>query len=269
LGLVTICPPKLQELTSVTNPLAPGSLEGRRALVTGSSRGIGADTAGYLAEAGASVVINFRNKEKRALQLVEKIESAGGTAIAVGADLTDPDSVARLFSTIAGEWGGLDILVLNASGGMEAGMAEDYAMTLNRDAQVNLLTAAMPLLAPGARVVFVTSHQAHFIKTVETMPEYLPVALSKRAGEDALRDLIPQLDAAGIEFVVVSGDMIEGTITATLLERANPGAISARKEAAGRLFNVGEFAAEVSLAAVEPVPANHTRYVGDVSDFGA
>jgi hypothetical protein len=101
------------------------------------------------------------------------------------------------------------------------------------------------------------------------MPEYLPVALSKRAGEDALRDRIGELDAAGIGFVVVSGDMIEGTITATLLERANPGAIGARKEAAGRLYNVGEFAAEVALAAVGPVPANNTRYVGDVSDFGA
>ena len=251
----------------MTNPLAPGSLAGKRALVTGSSRGIGADTAGYLAEAGAKVVVNYRNKEKRALQLVEKIEAAGGTAIAVGADLTDAASVAAMFDTVTQEWGGLDILVLNASGGMEAGMAEDYAMQLNRDAQVNLLTGAIPLLAPGSRVVFVTSHQAHFIKTVETMPEYLPVALSKRAGEDALRARIPRLDDAGIEFVVVSGDMIEGTITATLLERANPGAIDARKEAAGRLYNVGEFAAEIALAAVEPVPAEHTRYVGDVSDF--
>jgi hypothetical protein len=123
------------------------------------------------------------------------------------------------------------------------------------------------LLGPGSRVVFVTSHQAHFIKTVETMPEYVPVALSKRAGEDALRGFIPQLDAAGIEFVVVSGDMIEGTITATLLERANPGAIGARKEAAGRLYNVGEFAAEIAQAAVDPIPSDHTRYVGDVSDF--
>jgi len=61
--------------------------------------------------------------------------------------------------------------------------------------------------------------------------------------------------------------MIEGTITATLLERANPGAIGARKEAAGRLYNVGEFAAEVALAAVEPVPLTNTRYVGDVTDF--
>jgi NAD(P)-dependent dehydrogenase (short-subunit alcohol dehydrogenase family) len=251
----------------VSTLLEPHSLDGKRALVTGSSRGIGADTVGYLAEAGASVVVNYRNKEKRAQQLVEKIEDAGGTAIAVGADLTDPASVAAMFETVREAWGGLDVLVLNASGGMESGMGEDYAMRLNRDAQVNLLTSALPLLAPGSRVVFVTSHQAHFIRTVPTMPEYEPVALSKRAGEDALRAMIPQLDELGIGFVVVSGDMIEGTITATLLERANPGAISARKEAAGRLYNVSEFAAEVTKAAVESVPDDHTRYIGDISGF--
>ncbi|HEU4806918.1 MAG TPA: SDR family oxidoreductase [Homoserinimonas sp.] len=249
------------------HPLSPGSLAGKRALVTGSSRGIGADTAGLLAAAGARVVINYRNKEKRALQLVEKIEAAGGSAIAVGADLTDPESVAAMMQTVNSEFGGLDVLVLNASGGMESGMAEDYAMLLNRDAQVGVLTAALPLLSPGSRVVFVTSHQAHFIRTTETMPEYQSVALSKRAGEDALREMIPQLQEAGIEFVVVSGDMIEGTITATLLERANPGAIDSRKQAAGRLYNVGEFAAEVAAAAVDPVPADNTRYVGDVSGF--
>lgn len=237
--------------------------------MTGSSRGIGADTVKILAAAGARVVVNYRNKEARALKLVNEITDAGGSAIAVGADLTDPASVESMFDTIRSEFGGLDILVLNASGGMESGMAEDYAMKLNRDAQVNVLSSALPLLDRGSRVVFVTSHQAHFIKTVETMPEYLPVALSKRAGEDALRDLIPQLDDLGIEFVVVSGDMIEGTITATLLERANPGAIGARKEAAGKLYNVGEFAAEVSRAVVEPVPDNHTHYVGDVTDFTA
>ena len=250
-----------------SNPLDAHALDGKRALVTGSSRGIGADTAAYLAAAGAKVVINFRNKEKRALQLVETIEQAGGTAIAVGADLTDPQSVAAIFERVRQEWGGLDLLVLNASGGMETGMGEDYAMRLNRDAQVGLLTAALPLLGPGSRVVFVTSHQAHFIRDVETMPEYVPVALSKRAGEDALRAMLPDLEAAGIDFVVVSGDMIEGTITATLLERARPGAISSRKEAAGRLYNVSEFAAEVALAAVEPVPSGNTRYVGDVSGF--
>ncbi len=252
----------------MTNPLAPGSLDGLRALVTGSSRGIGADTVSFFAEAGASVVINYRNKEARANKLVDKIVAAGGSAVAIGADLTDPSSVAAMFDTIQSELGGLDILVMNASGGMESGMAEDYAIQLNRDAQVHLLNAAIPLLGPGSRVVFVTSHQAHFIHSTPTMPEYLPVALSKRAGEDALLEMIPALDAAGIGFVVVSGDMIEGTITATLLERANPGAISSRKDSAGRLYNVSEFAAEIAAAAVEPIPADHTRLVGDVSDFG-
>ena len=251
----------------MSNPLEPGSLQGKRALVTGSSRGIGADTVTYFAEAGASVAINFRNKEARAIKLADKIRAGGGNAITIGADLTDPASVAELFERIQSEFGGLDVLVLNASGGMEGGMAADYAMTLNRDAQVNVLTSAVPLLSPGARVVFVTSHQAHFIHTTETMPEYISVALSKRAGEDALRALIPELDEKDISFVVVSGDMIEGTITATLLERANPGAISSRKDSAGRLYNVGEFAAEVALAAVDPVPANNTRYVGEIGDF--
>jgi NAD(P)-dependent dehydrogenase (short-subunit alcohol dehydrogenase family) len=253
----------------MTNPLAPKSLEGKIALVTGSSRGIGADTLGYFAEAGASVVVNFRNKESRAQKIVDNITAAGGQAIAVGADLTDTDSVLAMFQAAKNAFGDLDILVMNASGGMEAGLGEDYAMRLNRDSQVNLLKTALPFLKDGARVVFVTSHQAHFIRTTPTMPEYLPVALSKRAGEDALREMIPTLSERGIGFVVVSGDMIEGTITATLLERANPGAIEARREGAGKLYNVQEFAAEVALAAVEPVPADNTRLVGDTSDFKA
>ena len=177
--------------------------------------------------------MNYRSKAPRAEKVVAEITAAGGRAIAIGADLTDPASVAGMFERTRAELGPIDILVLNASGGMESGMGEDYAMRLNRDAQVNVLEGALPHLAPGARIVFVTSHQAHFIRTTPTMPEYEPVALSKRAGEDALRAKLPELEAAGFEFVVVSGDMIEGTITATLLERANPGAIEARKQDAG------------------------------------
>jgi len=248
-------------------PLAPGSLSGKTALVTGSSRGIGADTVRYFAQAGANVVINFRNKAPRAEKLAAELRGLGVEALVVGADLTDPESVQAMFSEVERTFGSLDVLVLNASGGMESGMGEEYALQLNRDAQVNVLATALPLLGEGSRVVFVTSHQAHFIRTTPTMPEYVPVALSKRAGEDALRERIPELEDRGIGFVVVSGDMIEGTITATLLERANPGAIDARKQDAGRLYNVAEFAAEVASAAVEPVPADHTRYVGDVSGF--
>ena len=248
--------------------LEAGSLTGRRALVTGSSRGIGADTVRLFAEAGADVVVNFRNKAPRAEKLAAQLRELGVRALVQGADLTDPESLAEMMAAIREEFGGLDILVLNASGGMESGMGEDYALKLNRDAQLSVLDAALPLLAEGARVVFVTSHQAHSIRTTPTMPEYEPVARSKRAGEDALRERIPALAERGIEFVVVSGDMIEGTVTATLLERANPGAIAERRESAGKLYNVSEFAAEVAQAAVEPVPEDHTRLIGDTSSFG-
>lgn len=251
----------------MNSPLPAGALAGKTALVTGSSRGIGADTARYFAAAGANVVINYRSKAPRAEKLVAELAEQGTQAIAVGADLTDPASVAEMMTAVRERFGSLDILVLNASGGMESNMGEDYALRLNRDAQVNTLEQGTALMGEGGRVVFVTSHQAHFIRTVPTMPEYEAVALSKRAGEDALRERIGTLADRGIGFTVVSGDMIEGTITATLLERARPGAIETRKEAAGKLYNVSEFAAEVALAAVEPVPADNTRLVGDVSYF--
>jgi len=251
----------------VTQPLETGSLAGKRALVTGSSRGIGADTVTYFAHAGADVVINFRQKAPRAEKLAAQLRDTGASVLVLGADLTDATSLEEMFGEVKREFGGLDILVLNASGGMESGMAENYALKLNRDAQLAVLDAALPLMSEGSRIVFVTSHQAHFIRTTPTMPEYEPVALSKRAGEDALRERIPELEARGIDFVVVSGDMIEGTVTATLLERANPGAIESRRESAGKLYNVSEFAAEIARAAVDPIPEDNTRLVGDISSF--
>src|SRR5690625_5989356 len=197
-------------------------LAGQTAVVTGSSRGDGAATAKLLAGMGANVVINDRQKAPRANKVVTEIEAAGGKAIAVGADLTDPESVRDLMRTAVDTFGSLDLLVLNASGGMETDLGEDYAMRLNRDAQVDALAAGLEHLSTGGRVVFVTSHQAHFIHEVETMPEYEAVARSKRAGEDALTEQLPAMSEKGVSFVVVSGDMIEGTVTATLLNRARP-----------------------------------------------
>jgi len=252
--------------TSIT-PIPAGTLAGKTALVTGSSRGIGAQTVRYFAQAGADVVINFRNKASRAEKLAGELQGYGGKTLTIGADLTDHESVDSMFAAVEREFGSLDILVLNASGGMESDMAEDYATRLNRDAQVNALKRALPLLGPGSRVVFVTSHQAHFIRSKPTLPTYTRVALSKRSGEDALRELIPDLEERHIGFVVVSGDMIEGTITATLLERANPGETETRRRTAGRLYNVSEFAAEVAQAAVDPIPDDNTRLIGDTSSF--
>ncbi|QFU92096.1 SDR family oxidoreductase [Amycolatopsis sp. YIM 10] len=242
------------------------SLSGRIALVTGASRGIGAETARLLGAAGATVFVNYREKARRAQQVVDEITAAGGTARAVGADLTDPASVGAMVQEIQARCGRLDLLVLNASGGMERGAAPDYALRLNRDAQLSLVDTARPLLAPRARIVFVTSHQAHFHGVQPVYHEYEPIAASKRAGEDALRARIPALTSRGISLVVVSGDMVEGTITPILLDRVHPGAIDDRRTRGGALPTIAGFAREIVTAAEMPVISGHTVYVGG-ADF--
>ena len=89
-------------------------LSGRTALVTGASRGIGAATAKALAAAGAHVILVAR--KVKALEAVEdEIHAAGGTSTIAPLDLTEPDSVTRLATAIAGRWDKLDILVLSAA----------------------------------------------------------------------------------------------------------------------------------------------------------
>lgn len=243
------------------------SVAGKTVVITGSSRGVGADTAKILAGEGANVVVNYRQKAPRANKVVKEITEAGGHAIAVQADITDAESRAGLFRAAVDEFGGVDVLILNASGGMETEMGEDYALRLNRDAQNDTLTEALRVLPEGGRVVFVTSHQAHFINDVETMPEYEAVAKSKRAGEDTLTARVPELQDKGIGFVVVSADMIEGTVMATLLNRARPGALDERREAAGKLYTVNEFAQEIAAMVTADVPTGHVELVGGAEDF--
>ena len=243
------------------------SVAGKTVVITGSSRGVGADTAKILAGEGANVVVNYRQKAPRANKVVKEITEAGGKAIAVQADMTDVESLRGLLQAGVDEFGGVDILILNASGGMESDMGEDYALRLNRDAQNDALTEGLKVLPEGGRVVFVTSHQAHFINDVETMPEYEAVAKSKRAGEDTLTARVPEMAEQGVSFVVVSADMIEGTVTATLLNRARPGALEERRESAGKLYTVNEFAQEIAKMVTADVETGHVELVGGAEDF--
>ncbi|MHB8246337.1 MAG: SDR family oxidoreductase [Acidimicrobiales bacterium] len=240
-----------------------GQVERPVTLITGSSRGIGAETARLLSrQIRARIVVNYRDKQRRADQVVAGITASGGEAFAIRADLTDSAAVGEMMESIKSRYGRIDILVLNASGGMERGFDQDYALRLNRDAQRDVLELALPIMPPGSRVVFVTSHQAHFYGKRPGIDLYEPVAQSKRAGEDILRAQIPRLSALGVDLVVVSGDMIEGTITVRLLDRANPGVVDARREQVGDIPTVAEFAAALAGAAVEPLPTGHTVYVG-------
>lgn len=234
------------------------------ALVTGASRGIGASVSRQLAERGADVAINYRSKGARAEAVADAVRSAGGRPILARADLTSPADLQAMARAVAVAAPALHLLILNASGGLEKDKSPSYALELNRDAQLLTLDALLPLMPPGARVVLVTSHWAHFYGQKPVIAPYEIIASSKRAGEDALRARIPELERRGINLVVVSGDVIEGTITPRLIERDMPGMVAARRhQAGGRLPTVDEFAAAIVEAALGPAaPSGHTVFVG-------
>jgi 3-oxoacyl-[acyl-carrier protein] reductase len=221
-------------------------LTGKVALITGASRGIGAAVAQLLAERGADIVINYRSKGSRAEEVAANIVAIGSRAILAQADITNESDVSRMFETVATECGKLDLLVLNASGGMEKDKSTNYAMDLNLTAQERLVERALPLMNEGGRIFFVTSHLAHFYDRQPVYEMYELVAASKYAGEQALRKRIPQLLERGISLVVVSGDLIEGTITPKLMERAQPGFINERRKQAGSLPTVADFASAIA-----------------------
>jgi 3-oxoacyl-(acyl-carrier-protein) reductase len=89
-------------------------LEGRTALVTGASRGLGRAIALKLGEDGAAVALNYRNGEQQARQVADLIRARGGTALLARADVSVKDEARALVGGVLGQWGHLDILVNNA-----------------------------------------------------------------------------------------------------------------------------------------------------------
>jgi NAD(P)-dependent dehydrogenase (short-subunit alcohol dehydrogenase family) len=140
-------------------------LDGKLALVTGASRGIGAATAQALARAGAHVILVARNA-KALEEVEEQIHEAGGSATIASLDLTEGESIGKLATAAAERWPSLDLLVLNAAmlgslSPVEHIDAKEYAriLTLNVAANQALIAAFDSMLrkAERAEVVAITS----------------------------------------------------------------------------------------------------------------
>jgi NAD(P)-dependent dehydrogenase (short-subunit alcohol dehydrogenase family) len=216
----------------------------RVALVTGASRGIGAEVAQRLAASGTHVIVNYRANAERADAIVNAIRAAGGHASTIRADIADEAATVMMIDEIKRRFGRLDALVLNASGGVR--LDANYAMRVNRDAQRRLARLALPLMPAGGHIVFVTSHQAHFFPHKAVPKGYGPIAASKRAGETALYAMRSEFDHKGVHFTVVSGRMIDDTTIATLWRSREPEV---------------EFASAIVHAATAPKPSGLV-YVG-------
>jgi hypothetical protein len=118
-------------------------------------------------------------------------------------------------------------------------------------------------MTDGGVVVFVTSHWAHLYGQVEQIPAYEPVAESKHAGEVALRARIDELASRGIRLIVVTGDLIEGTITPKLLERTSPGLEQDRRAALEPLPTAQEMGQVIADAAVDQsLQSGHIIVIG-------
>jgi NAD(P)-dependent dehydrogenase (short-subunit alcohol dehydrogenase family) len=236
------------------------------ALITGGSRGIGAATAIALAGRGYDVAITYRNKAARADKVVAEITQRDAQAIAVRGDITRQADVNQLFDTLKQWRGHLDVLVLNASGGLERDLLAadpNYPMRINRDAQLALVEGALPLMPSGSSIIFVTSHWAHLYGQIEQIPNYAPIAESKHAGEQALRAQQETFAQRGIRLIVVTGDLIEGTITPKLLERKAPGLANQRREQIGTLPTAADVGEAIAAAAANPtLPSGHTVVIG-------
>jgi NAD(P)-dependent dehydrogenase (short-subunit alcohol dehydrogenase family) len=138
-------------------------LKGKRALVTGGSRGIGAAIARALAEGGADVALTFQNSAGRASEVVASIEAHGRRGIAIQADSADPVAIRRSVDEAAKALGGLDILVNNAAIALYAAIADikiediDALLAVNVRGPVLATQAAIPHLGPGGRIITIGS----------------------------------------------------------------------------------------------------------------
>ena len=193
-------------------------LAGKVALITGSSRDIGAEIAKALAIEGVNIVGNYRNKKKRADEIQETLRSFGVTSEFVQADITNEDDRKKLKETAENLSGGkLDILVLNASG---------PSADINVTAANSLIDEFLPIMPRGSIIVLMQSVPGHFepqLNKLNMIPEfYRQTAKAKHEGEESLRSRMKEFKENGISFIVVCPPEVSDTANMKVFKRYDP-----------------------------------------------
>lgn len=206
------------------------SLRGRRALVTGGSRGIGRATALLLASCGADVLIAYRSRHEEADDAVRLAAAQGVRAGAVAGDLATADGVAAVFDTVEARFGGLDIYVGNAGvwPARDVPLAEmsdaqwTATMRANLDAIFLTCRRAARLLGEGGRIVLVTSTAAQRGEAF-----HADYAASKGAVVSLVKSLAVELAPRGITVNSVAPGWVDTEMTAQPLQGPDRARIAA------------------------------------------
>ncbi|MDD5039202.1 MAG: SDR family oxidoreductase, partial [Dehalococcoidales bacterium] len=181
--------------------------EGKLALVTGGSRGMGRTTSLELAKRGADVVVNFRKNQKAADEVVQLVKAAGRKAISIQADLAYPEQVIHLFDEVSSKYGYLDIFISNAVAGYIRPAMDTTPKMWQQAMDVNALAfligcqQAVPLMkGRKGKIVSMSGNGAHFAGD----PNYTSVGASKAALECVVRYLGVLLAPLGINVNAIS-----------------------------------------------------------------
>lgn len=205
-------------------------LEGRVALVTGASRGIGRATALGLARAGADVALTYLNARGDAEATAETILDMGRRAVLVRADLAEPEDAEQLIEVVGEHFGALDILISNAAGGGFRPLLDtdpdqlETALRINVGAFATLLRCATPLLTAGetrSKVVSLSSWGA-----ARALPMYGALGASKAALESLTRHAALELGPRGVNVNCVRAGVVD---TASLRELPGSDAVLAER----------------------------------------
>jgi 3-oxoacyl-[acyl-carrier protein] reductase len=163
---------------------------GKVAIVTGASRGIGSAVAERLGRDGFSVVVNFSGSAEAADALVRKITEDGGRALAVKADVSDPGAVREMFETTVAKFGGVDVLVNNAGVMTVSNLADtddasfDRQIAINLKGTFNTLREGAKRLRSGGRIINFSSSVVGLLQ-----PTYAVYAATK-AGVEAITSVL-------------------------------------------------------------------------------
>lgn len=232
------------------------SLAGKRALVTGGSRGIGAAIVRRLASEGAAVAVNYRSDQTAADALVEELRANGHSVSAFQADVSEPAQARELVGAVVAEFGGLDLLVSNAGvehfGALESITQADFDLLFHTNvaAQLFVTQAAVPAMTEGGRIVLSSSVSARL-----AVYQHALYAASKAAIPAMVRNLAPELAERNIAINAIAPGATATGMAARYatnyappaLADADPEALMRSMSALGRLSQPTEIAAVVAF----------------------
>jgi NAD(P)-dependent dehydrogenase (short-subunit alcohol dehydrogenase family) len=203
--------------------------QGKKALVTGSSRGIGRGIALKLAEGGAQVAVHYYRNEEAAQATLEKIRNVGSNGFLVQADVCRPEEVLRIFQRVRSEFGSLDIFVSNARPEAATFYQAPMDITLDKwdtamDSQAKAFLVAVreaaPLMSKGGRIIAISFAPGGRFGSWQP---WVAMGAAKAALEVLVRYFAVALARQGITVNTISPGWVEDSVLNSLPEAFQTG----------------------------------------------